>query len=114
MTNGELIVLCGGFVGVLGGLSGTLMPIRNMKLPALRRWYLRALAIGWCALIAFSALTVWLQRTSPQLAWMGWLLFGPFLVFESRYISNGMKKFKSEGESATQSATKEQPNADGN
>lgn len=113
MTNGEIVGLVGGIVGILGGLFGTFLPMRSMKTPALRRWYLRTAAIAWCILVANCVFTIWMMRTRPQLSWIGWVFYTFMLLFGIIYLNRGVKRFQNIAESNTHSQTKERTNANG-
>ena len=80
LHRGETLGIVGSVIGIAGGIVGTVIPIRRTKSPAERRFMIRAAVVCWAVVIAFLAIFFWLQRTSPDYAWVPWAFY-PFILF---------------------------------
>jgi hypothetical protein len=70
----------GAFLGVLGGLFGTVASIRSTSGPRERAYTIRASVLGWMAAIVFVAAVLFTPILYQPLLWLPYMAALPYAV----------------------------------
>ena len=88
MDSGNLGALIGGLAGVIGGLTGSYLCIRNARRPKERAFMVKAVALCWILVVSFVALEILLP--GPYGGW----LWAPYLIGLLLAVRHWSKRWK--------------------